>query len=176
MASSSPFRFFKGFTAEGGIKAPLMVKMPGSSSASGKWNRTFLHVTDIMPTILELTGSTYPANYKGNDIHPLIGKSILPIFQNDSVVIHKDDGMGYELFEMKAYIKGRWKLLRLPKPLGSGNWELYDIEADPGETTDLSAKHPDIVAELTKAWNEYARNNQVHDHKGHYDSFYRRTF
>lgn len=175
-ASSSPFRYFKGFSAEGGIKAPLMIKMPGGTIHAGQWNKSFLHVTDLMPTILELTGSAYPATYKGNTIHPLIGKSMMPIFNGNNADIHKDDGMGYELFEMKAYIKGKWKILRLPVPLGTGDWQLYDLELDPAETTDLSAQHPDIRSSLIAAWNKYAADNQVHDHKGHYDSFYKRTF
>lgn len=175
-ASSSPFRFFKGFSSEGGIKAPLMIKMPGSTQNAGQWNKSFLHVTDLMPTILELTQSPYPAIYKGNTIHPLIGKSMMPIFNSENADIHKDDGMGYELFEMKAYIKGKWKILRLPVPLGTGDWQLYDLEVDPAETTDLSVQHPDVRAALIEAWKKYAADNQVHDHKGHYDSFYKRTF
>jgi arylsulfatase len=84
--------------------------------------------------------------------------------------------MGYELFEMKAYIKGKWKILRMPIPFGTGDWQLYDLEADPAETTDLSAKHPDIRASLFKAWLVYAEENQVYDHKGHYDTFYNQKF
>jgi arylsulfatase len=87
-----------------------------------------------------------------------------------------DRGIGYELFEMKAYIKGKWKILRLPIPMGTGKWELYDIETDPGETTDLAKQHPDIYQELIAAWNVYAKENAVYDHKGHYDSVYRASF
>lgn len=175
-ASSSPFRLFKGFCAEGGIKAPLMVKMPGSTNGAGKWNNSFLHVSDLMPTILELTGSTYPQTFNGNTIHPLIGKSMMPLFSGSASDIHKDDGMGYELFEMKAFIKGKWKLLRMPVPMGTGDWQLFDLSLDPGETRDLSKEHADIRAELIRGWEKYAKDNEVYDHKGHYDSFYRRTF
>jgi arylsulfatase len=84
--------------------------------------------------------------------------------------------MGWELFEMKAYIKGNWKILRLPQPFGTGAWQLYDMEKDPGETTDLSAAHPDVKDALIKKWNDYAQQNEIHDHKGHYDSLYRASF
>jgi arylsulfatase A-like enzyme len=174
-ASSAPFRYFKTFTTEGGIRAPLMVKMPGKNKG-GLWNHNFIHVTDIMPTLLELTGIVYPDQFKGKPIHPLIGKSMMPTLKEDSVNIHPEDGMGYELFEMKAYIKGKWKLLRLPVPMGTGNWELYDISTDPGETTDLSSKFPDIKEQLISAWMSYAKHNNVYDHKGHYDSVYRKNF
>ncbi len=175
-ASTSPFRFFKSFATEGGIKAPLIIKMPGKTKDAGQWNNGFVHVTDIMPTILELTGTSYPLQYKGKNIHPLIGRSLLPVLHGDSVTVHPNDGMGWELFEMKAFIKGKWKILRLPRPFGSGLWELYDIEKDPGETTDLTLQYPQIKTELMSEWNRYAKQNEVYDHNGHFDSLYRANY
>jgi arylsulfatase len=175
-ASSAPFRYFKSFTTEGGIRAPLIMKVPGASQQGGQWNHELFHVTDIMPTLLEITGTSYPESFSGNKLHPLIGKSLRSQFFGAPTAVHEKDGIGYELFEMKAYIRGKWKLLRLPVPMGSGQWELYDLSTDPGETTDLSAQHPEIITELTAAWNRYAKENDVYDHKGHYDSLYRRSF
>jgi len=175
-AASSPFRFFKTFTSEGGIKAPLIIKMPGQMKNAGQWNKEFVHVTDIMPTILELTGASYPTQNNGKDIHELIGKSIIPVLNGDGAVVHANDGMGWELFEMKAFIKTHWKLLRLPQPFGTGEWQLYDLNTDPGELHDVSADHPALKEELIKEWNDYAKRNSVYDHKGHYDSLYRASF
>lgn len=175
-ASSSPFKFFKSFTTQGGIKAPLLIKMPGKTKNSGEWNSGFVHVTDLMPTILELAGATYPKQYKGNKIHPHIGTSLIPVLNGDVVSVHTKDGHGWELFEMKAYIKGNWKILRLPLPMGTGEWQLYDIEKDVAETTDLSAEFPEIKKDLIKEWNNYALKNEVHDHKGHFDALYRKSF
>ena len=129
-----------------------------------------------MPTILDLTGAAYPKQYKGNDIHELVGKSMMGVLEGSSGSVHPDDGMGYELFEMKAFIKGNWKLLRLPQPFATGQWELYDLEKDPGETTDVSSRHPEIKEQLIKEWNEYSKKNDVYDHRGHYDSLYRKSF
>lgn len=175
-ASSSPFRFFKSFTTEGGIRAPLIIKTPGNMKNAGQWNRGFVHVTDIMPTLLEYAGASYPLEYKDNKIHELIGKSLYPVLNGDSLSVHTVDGMGWELFEMKAYIKGKWKILRLPQPMGTGAWQLFDLEKDPAETTDLSAQFPAIKEELIKSWNNYAIQNEVHDHQGHYDALYRKSF
>ena len=175
-ASSAPFRFFKGFASEGGIKAPLMIKMPGKTKGAGEWNKAFVHVTDIMPTVLALADAPYPRQFKGKNIHPAIGKSLVPVLSGDSATVHTNSGMGWELFEMKAYIRGNWKILRLPQPFGSGQWQLYDIEKDPMESKDLSSSYPDIKNELIKEWNEYAKQNDLYDHRGHYDSFYRTTF
>jgi arylsulfatase len=173
-ASSAPFRYFKTFTSEGGIKAPLMIRMPGSTFSG--WNKNLIHVTDIMPTLLELTSIAYPTKYNGHEIHPMMGKSFLPLLNGEAVDIHATEGIGYELFEMKAYLRGPWKILRLPFPMGTGEWELYDIEKDPGETTDVSAQCPEIKQQLITAWEEYARQNSVYDHNGHYDSLYRKSF
>lgn len=77
---------------------------------------------------------------------------------------------------MKAYIKGDWKLLRLPEPMGSGEWELYNLKQDPAESEDLSEQHPKIKSELLELWNIYAKQNEVYDHNGHYDSLYRQNY
>ena len=175
-ASSAPFRFFKSFVTEGGIKAPLIIKMPGQMKEAGQWNKSFIHVTDIMPTIIELTGAKYPGQFNGNKIHPLIGRSLMPILRGSTTAVHQGHGMGWELFEMKGYIKDNWKLLRLPQPFGTGRWQLYDLEKDPGETTDVSDKFPAIKEGLIREWNEYAKQNDVYDHRGHFDSLYRASF
>ena len=175
-ASSSPYRFFKSFASEGGIKAPLIVKMPGATKNAGQWNNGFVHATDLMPTVLQLAGATYPTTFNGNNIHPLIGKSIWPVLKGDSATVHSSDGMGWELFEMKAFIKGNWKILRLPQPFGTGQWQLYDISKDPTESNDLSDKFPDIKNDLIRSWETYAVQNQLYDHRGHYDSVYRSSF
>lgn len=175
-ASSSPYRYFKSFASEGGIKVPLIIKMPGNAINAGQWNNGFIHVTDIMPTILEIAKAKYPDDYKGNTIHPLIGESILPVLKGDSVTVHTNDGFGWELFEMKAYIKGDWKLLRLPQPFGTGGWELYNLKNDPAETTDLSVQYPEIKTQLIEEWNKYSQHNEVYDHKGHFDELYRKNY
>ena len=116
-ASTAPFRFFKSFATEGGIKAPLIIKVPGQMKNAGQWNKGFAHVTDIMPTVLEIAGASYPQQNKGKNVHQPIGKSLLPVLKGDSATIHSSDGMGWELFEMKAFIKGNWKSFDCHNPL-----------------------------------------------------------
>ena len=175
-ASSSPYRYFKSFASEGGIKVPLIIKMPGNMEKAGQWNSGFIHVTDMMPTMLEIAQAEYPSNFNGHKIHPYIGKSLLPVLKGDSLTVHTNDGYGWELFEMKAYIKGDWKLLRLPEPMGTGNWELYNLKDDPAEATDLSEQYPELKLQLIEDWKQYAQYNDVYDHKGHYDELYRKNY
>jgi arylsulfatase len=67
-ASSAPFRLFKSFTSQGGIKSPLIAKLPGRMTQAGDWNHAFLHVTDIMPTFLEVAGAAYPEEHDGRAV------------------------------------------------------------------------------------------------------------
>ena len=50
--------------------------------------------------------------------------------------------VGYELFGMKAFISGHWKILLLPPPFGTGDWELFNLQQDPSESHDLSEQFP----------------------------------
>lgn len=175
-ASSSPSRWFKMFSSEGGIKAPLMIKMPNNSLNKKQWNKSFIHVTDLMPTVLQLTKTTYPKEFKGKKVRQPIGKSILPVLNGKSQVIHSEsEGIGFELFERKAYIKGKWKILRLAPPFGKGEWQLYDLEKDPGEINDLSQQFPAIKKSLINDWMLYVKANDVVDHHGYYDALFSKS-
>ena len=175
-ASSSPLRMFKSFTSEGGIRAPLIIKMPSSViKHEGQWNKSFVHVSDIMPTVLALAGATYPKEIKGTPLKQPIGISILPLLNGETIALSAEKGMGWELFEMKGYIKGNWKILRLAKPFGNGDWQLYDLEKDPGEINDLSQQFPSKRDSLISDWMQYAKENGVIDHKGFYDAFFQKS-
>ena len=58
-------------------------------------------------------------------------------------------------------IAGAWKLVQMPAPYGNGAWQLYNLDTDPAEAEDLAGRHPDKVATLKAAWDEYARTNGV---------------
>ena len=95
---------------------------------------------------------------------------MLPVLKGEAAAIHTDEGMGWELFERKAYIKGHWKILRLAKPFGTGEWQLYDLEKDPAEANDLSLQFPAKRDSLISGWMQYAKQNELVDHHGYYDS------
>jgi arylsulfatase len=175
-ASSAPFRLFKSFTTQGGIRSPMIARLPGELATSGGWSHAFLHVADILPTLLELAGASYPRTRDGRPLAQPIGRSMLPILRGAGDDIREGEGVGYELFEMKAYIRDRWKLLRLPEPFGSGTWTLYDLDEDPGETDDVSGDPPDVEAALIEAWHRYAEENDVFDHAGHFDALYLQAY
>jgi arylsulfatase len=175
-ASSAPFRLFKSFTTQGGIKSPLIVKPPHGPAVGGQWNHAFLHVTDMAPTFLEFAGTIYPDAIDGRAVKKPIGRSIAPILRGTAASVRESEGVGYELFEMKAYLRGDWKLLRLPEPFGTGGWQLYDLSEDPGEIRDLSEDLPEIKAGLIEGWLQYAEENDVYDHEGRFDAMYRQIY
>jgi arylsulfatase len=89
------------------------------------------------------------------------GHSLLPLLQGESTSVFAERGLGWEAYGMDAYRRGNWKVLRLPEPYGNGTWQLYDLDEDPGEVTDLAGVRPDLVAELSQAWGQYAESSGV---------------
>jgi arylsulfatase len=160
--SSVPLRLFKGYQAEGGIRAPLIVTGPGVKHANGL-NHSVLHVMDIAPTFLELAGVEHPANQRDSTVAPLQGRSLWPLLAGrQSTVRTDDDWLGWELFGNRAIRQGDWKLLYLLKGAGgTGDWQLFNLLVDPGETHDLSAAHPERRDAMLKLWDEYVRANGV---------------
>jgi arylsulfatase A-like enzyme len=99
--------------------------------------------------------------YGGEMIVPLQGHSLIPLLNGQSPVQAEARELGWSAYGMDAYRKGDWKVLRLPEPYGSGDWQLYDLAADPGELHDLSSEFPDRVGMLANAWANYAESNGV---------------
>jgi arylsulfatase len=162
-ASMSPSRLFKAFTSEGGIRAPLLVKVPGAANA-GEINHSFVHVRDIMPTILDLAGVEHSQDFEGRQVQPLQGRSMLDLFSGKAESPYAEAAqVGYELFGLKAFLDGEWKILWMPPPFGKGEWELFNLQHDPGEMNDLSSEHPDRVEAMVAMWEKYKADNTVLD-------------
>jgi arylsulfatase A-like enzyme len=163
-ASMAPSRLFKTFPAEGGIKAPLLVKLPGKMTNAGTMNRSFIHVRDMMPTILDLAGVTSSEQFDGHKVRQIQGRSLLDLFEGKAASPYAEASqVGYELFGMKAFFDGSWKILWMPKPFGTGEWELFNLEQDPAELHDLSKQHPDKLTEMVARWEQYKKDNGVLD-------------
>lgn len=159
-ASMSPHRLFKAFTTEGGIISPCIIKLPASMKNKVKTNDSFTHISDLMPTFLEAAGITHPSE-QNESIPTMMGKSMFPLFNGEKESIHYNEGIGYELHGMRAYIKDKWKIVNLPIPFGSGDWQLYNLTKDPAESNDLSEEFPEKRNELITAWKEYSENMGV---------------
>jgi arylsulfatase A-like enzyme len=160
--SMTPFSQFKGWLAEGGIRNALIVSGPVVKREKGSIDNGLMSVADIAPTLLEIAGVKYPGKYNGNELPPLIGKSWVQVLAGEKESPRtQQDYLGWELFGNRAIRQGDWKLRWLYKPFGKGDWELFNLVADPAERTDLAASNPKKLKEMLLVWDEYAKTNNV---------------
>ena len=75
--------------------------------------------------------------------------------------MHGEEPLGWELYGSRALIKGEWKATRVYPPVGSGEWELFNIKTDPSETTNLAIDFSAVLDELIADWDEYASANGI---------------
>jgi arylsulfatase len=160
--SATPFRLYKGWPAEGGIRSPLLVSGAGVLRPAGSINDGVMHVMDVAVTLLDVAGVDPPSSYKGREIAPMQGRSWVPTLAGKAESPRgPDNWLGWELWGNRAIRKGDWKLLWMHKPMGTADWELFNLKEDPGETRDLASEHPKKVRELLALWKEYVRTNNV---------------
>ncbi len=147
--SNTPVRGYKQSSYEGGILTPFIVKWPGKVPNPGGVVQGGGHVMDVMPTCLEIAGATYPERFKGRDILPVEGKSLVPIFEGKEWEGH--EALFWELNGDRGVRRGDWKLVgRKGKP-----WELYNLAVDRAEQQDRAETRPDLVEEMAalyRAW------------------------
>jgi arylsulfatase A-like enzyme len=160
--SMTPFSQYKGWLAEGGIRNALVVSGPAVKRPKGSVNHGLMHVADFMPTLLEIAGASYPKTHDGRELPPLIGKSWGSVLAGQTETIRTgQDYLAWEIFGNRAVRQGEWKLRWQFKPYGKGDWELFDLAADPGERKDVAAQNPDKVKALTALWDDYVKTNNV---------------
>ncbi len=160
-ASAGPYRMFKGFLSEGGIRNPLIIAGHGVTG-SGRISNAVTHIMDVPATILKAANVSHPKTYEGKDVAPLQGKSLQPILDKSRETVRgPSDWLGWELFGNRAIREGNWKLLWLCKPYGPGKWQLYDLKADPAEMNDVADEYPKVTNRLVGHWRDYADKNNV---------------
>ncbi len=160
-ASSAVNSFYKGYSAEGGIHTPMILKMPFQKEGKGIIT-TFGTIMDLAPTFLDLAGTTHPSIYKGQKITPYKGTSLLPFLSKKKSYVHNDDYvMGWELFGRCAIRQGNWKITKIESPFGNGEFAMFDMEKDPTESHDLSKQNPQIYKEMLLHWDDYVKDNGV---------------
>lgn len=161
-AGTAPLRLFKGFTAEGGLSVPTIARLPKQNGGAAP-STALSTLRDIVPTILDLAGVAQPGpSYQGRSIATIEGRSLLPALRGSTSIHADDEVMADEVNDIRYVRRGKWKMTRVVNyvvPSAAANishdWQLYDMDADRGETRDLAATHPDIVSELTADWAAY---------------------
>lgn len=161
-ASVSPLSGFKFYAAEGGIRVPMLIS--GVRGAIPQQIvQSLTHVTDIAPTLLEVASIAPPGNrYAGVEIEPIVGKSLLPLMLGKATAVRgPSEGLGYELSGNLAYFQGDLKLVKNGPPVGDGQWHLYDIRNDPGETRDLKTALPAEFAAMQASYAVWEKEHGV---------------
>lgn len=161
-ASVSPLNTYKFYAGEGGIRVPFIISGV-AGMPQGQIHHGFTHVTDIAPTLVALAGLPGPGNsYRGQPIETLSGSSLLAAMHNVLLPVHAaDKAMGYEMSGNLALFKGDLKIVKNLPPMGDGQWHLYNLREDPGETLDLRLALPEVFQTMQSDYAAYARVHGV---------------
>ncbi len=154
-AQNTPFRRYKRWNYEGGISTPLIARWPARIEAGGithQWG----HVVDIMATCLDIAGQPYPTEHEGHPVQPLVGKSLLPVFDGNTREPHGT--FCWQFGKHQAVRQGDWKLVSA----GKAPWELYNLAEDRTELNNRAGEMPERAAAMQQAWNDWAGRVGAH--------------
>jgi arylsulfatase len=159
--SNTPLRQYKNNMHEGGISSPFIAWFPkqikGGSLVKGTG-----HLIDLAPTFYQLAGAKYPATFQGNAIHPLVGKSLVPVLTGAASEVNRGEPIFWERAGNRAVRKGKWKIV---STFPAYQWELYDLETDRGETKNVASQNPQVVNELSADYFKWADRTGVVDYE-----------
>lgn len=156
--SNTPFREYKSRVHEGGISTPLVAHWPKgiAPKLKGKFEDQPSHVIDFMATCLDLAKAEYPKKINGEDVVPMQGVSLKPVFLGKSIIREKP--LYWEHQGNRAIRMGNWKLVAKGT---FGAWELFDVDSDRSELNDLADLYPNRVTEMSQKWEEWAIETHV---------------
>jgi len=163
MAGNTPLKRYKQNTHGGGVRDPLIMRWPRRIAARGEVRPQFHHVTDIVPTILEAIGLSAPVEVHGLAQQPVEGTSLAYTWDSSAGPSRKPVQY-FEMLGHRGIWKDGWKAVtwhRSGAPFGEDSWELYHLDSDFSECTDLSQEHPGKLQELVAAWTDEAERYSV---------------
>jgi arylsulfatase A-like enzyme len=154
---NTPLRGDKGQTLEGGIRVPFFMSWPGQLPPGKTYDQP-VSAMDVLPTALAADTTSSPS--RQTNLATIEGVNLLPYLKGEkSGAPH--DMLAWRFGPQKAIRRGNWKLVDfrdLAAKTQSG-WQLYDLDTDIGETKNLAADKPELVAELSNAWDKWNTGN-----------------
>ena len=175
-AFDTPYPWMKQIASQlGGIRQNMTVTWPAKITDKGGKRDQFLHVIDVVPTILDVTGIPAPQAVDGITQAPMDGKSFAYLFDAANAdAAPPRDTQYFEMFGQWGLWHDDWflatKVNRAPwdafgpvngDPLNNQTFELYDLKTDPTQSTDVAADHPDMVQNLKETFIREATKYQV---------------
>ncbi|WP_420364567.1 arylsulfatase [Curtobacterium sp. L3-7] len=166
MAFSTPYRMFKRYVYQGGICDPLVISWPAGIASRGEVRNQYHHSTDIVPTILDACGVTFPDTYAGVQQNPLDGVSMRYSFDSADAPTEKHTQY-YEMLGNRGIWHDGWKAVTEHGPMAgtsgfeNDRWQLFHTDVDRAEVHDLADEHPEKVEELVALWFEEAKAGKV---------------
>lgn len=170
--SNTPFKLFKGTSAEGGMRVPFILDAPGRVKGGAITNE-FAYATDFLPTVLDLAGIAMPGEtYRGQKLIRPTGFSMLPYLEGKAASIHPaGEAIGFEGTGGQALFQDGYKLMRNAFGADDGRWHLYRMADDWTESNDLAASDPGRVQALIRGVQRYNEVNGVVLPAAGYDPF-----
>ena len=170
-AMNTPFQWTKQIASHlGGVRNPLAISWPARIKDHGGVRPQFHHVIDVAPTIYEAAGIEFPQTLNGVAQKPIEGVSMAYSFDSATAPDHRRTQY-FEMFINRAlYHDGWWAASRVGIPWESGSavvdpekaaWELYNLDEDFSQATDLARKNPEKLKELQDLWWKEAERYSV---------------
>lgn len=165
-AGNTPLKRYKQNTHAGGIRTSMVMRIPEKvlgTRLAGETRDRFQNVSDIVPTLLELTGVEAPADRRGIPQRPYDGRSMVDVL-TDPTGADRRRTQYFETVGHRAIWKDGWKAVafhRRGTDFDADRWELYHVDEDFSEAHDLAEAQPEKLAELVEAWWAEAERNNV---------------
>ncbi|MCH9730763.1 MAG: arylsulfatase [Actinomycetia bacterium] len=172
-AGNTPFRRWKRETYRGGVSDGFIVHWPAGITAKGENRHQYAHVIDMVPTVLEALGIEAPTEIRGVTQSPVEGVSLAHTF-NDADAPTKHHTQYFEMFAHRSIYHEGWRavcpfpgtsfaeagvsfgMLELSadrlRELDATRWELYHVDLDPAETTNLAEQERPRLIEMIALW------------------------
>jgi arylsulfatase len=165
MLGNTPWRLYKINTHAGGHTVPFVCSWPARwAHLADEVRGQYAHVTDVLPTLLDVIGIHRPEQRHGHALRPVAGTSLRAVIDDGDAPTRHTEQL-YEMNGHRGFYRDGWEVVTLHQPLtpfDDDEWELYHLDTDPNELHDLRDAHPDQCRALADAWEAAARAGQVY--------------
>lgn len=163
-ASNTPYRLYKKWNHEGGIKTPMIARWLNQIDSVGGYQTQIAHVIDFMATFVDISGATYPTELNGYQVKPMDGQSIKTLLTSMSLNGKKRENLYWQSTpgKQRAIRSGDWKLVSEGDDY---NNELYNLVTDPFENNNLANSNREKLKELDSMFYEWANRVGIANQK-----------